>query len=157
MFKYMKVTIFLVAVLLLFTHSAFAQTRIYVGNLSLGLKDQDLENLFAAYGDVNSAHITTDKDTERSKGFGFVVMAHADEAQAAITALNGSEVDGRKIVVNEANPSGLTPKVGQEKGSATVLGHKDKVRVFEQLGWRGPAVARLLRRHSRAGWRDRMA
>lgn len=124
----------------MFAHSAFAQTRIYVGNLSLGLKDQDLENLFAAFGDVNSAHITTDKDTERSKGFGFVVMAHADEAQAAITALNGSEVDGRKIVVNEANPSGLTPKVGRNKRSATVLGRKGNVRVFQELGWRGQRV-----------------
>ena len=78
--------------------------NIYVGNLSWNLKDQDLSNLFASHGEVVSAKIVTDKFTGRSKGFGFVEMANDDQAQAAITALNGSEVDGRNIVVNESRP-----------------------------------------------------
>ena len=78
--------------------------NIYVGNLSWNLKDQDLANLFASYGEVTSAKIVTDKFTNRSKGFGFVEMADDAAAQAAIAALNGSEVDGRNIVVNESRP-----------------------------------------------------
>jgi len=78
--------------------------NIYVGNLSWNLKDQDLQNLFASHGEVTSAKIVLDKFTNRSKGFGFVEMANDDEAQAAITALNGTEVDGRNIVVNESRP-----------------------------------------------------
>src|ERR1044072_8297296 len=78
--------------------------NIYVGNLSWNLKDQDLSNLFASYGEVTSAKIVTDKFTNRSKGCGFVEIDNDDQAQAAITALNGSEVDGRNIVVNESRP-----------------------------------------------------
>lgn len=78
--------------------------NIYVGNLSWNLKDQDLSNLFASHGEVTSAKIVTDKFTNRSKGFGFVEMPNDDQAQAAITALNGTEVDGRNIVVNESRP-----------------------------------------------------
>ena len=78
--------------------------NIYVGNLSWNLKDQDLSNLFASHGEVVSAKIVLDKFTNRSKGFGFVEMANDEQAQAAITALNGTEVDGRNIVVNESRP-----------------------------------------------------
>ncbi|MFM7672266.1 MAG: RNA recognition motif domain-containing protein [Bacteroidota bacterium] len=78
--------------------------NIYVGNLSWNLKDQDLANLFAEYGEVTSAKIINDKFTGRSKGFGFVEMANDEQAQAAIAALNGSAVDGRNIVVNESRP-----------------------------------------------------
>ena len=78
--------------------------NIYAGNLSWSLKDQDLQNLFATHGEVSSAKIVTDKFTGRSKGFGFVEMPNDDQAQAAIAALNGSEVDGRNIVVNESRP-----------------------------------------------------
>ncbi|MBI5857531.1 MAG: RNA-binding protein [Sphingobacteriales bacterium] len=78
--------------------------NIYAGNLSWNLKDQDLQNLFATHGEVSSAKIVTDKFTGRSKGFGFVEMPNDDQAQAAIAALNGSEVDGRNIVVNESRP-----------------------------------------------------
>jgi RNA recognition motif-containing protein len=78
--------------------------NIYVGNLSWNLKDQDLANLFAPHGEVTSAKIVNDKFTNRSKGFGFVEMANDDQAQAAIAALNGTEVDGRNIVVNESRP-----------------------------------------------------
>ena len=78
--------------------------NIYVGNLSWNLKDGDLANLFAQYGEVTSAKIITDKFTGRSKGFGFVEMANDEQAQAAIAALNGSAVDGRNVVVNESRP-----------------------------------------------------
>jgi len=78
--------------------------NIYVGILSWNLKDQDLSNLFATHGEVTSAKIVTDKFTNRSKGFGFVEMPNDDQAQAAIAALNGTEVDGRNIVVNESRP-----------------------------------------------------
>ena len=76
--------------------------NIYVGNISWGLKDQDLENVFAEYGTVDSAKIITDRATGRSRGFGFVEMS--DGAEAAIEALNGTEVDGRELVVNESRP-----------------------------------------------------
>ena len=78
--------------------------NIYVGNLSWNLKDQDLANLFAPFGEVTSAKIVMDKFTQRSKGFGFVEMKDDTQAQAAIAQLNGSEVDGRNLVVNESRP-----------------------------------------------------
>ncbi len=78
--------------------------NIYVGNLSWNLKDQDLQDLFSSHGSVSSAKIVLDKFTNRSKGFGFVEMDNDDEAQAAISALNGTELDGRNIVVNESRP-----------------------------------------------------
>ena len=78
--------------------------NIYVGNLSWGLKDQDLADLFAPHGEVASAKIVMDKFTQRSKGFGFVDMPNDEQAQAAIAQLNGSEVDGRNLVVNESRP-----------------------------------------------------
>ena len=76
--------------------------NIYVGNISWGLTDQDLENVFAEYGTVDSAKIITDRATGRSRGFGFVEMS--DGAEAAIEAVNGTEVDGRELVVNESRP-----------------------------------------------------
>ena len=76
--------------------------NIYVGNLSWGMSDQDLENLFAEHGTVTSAKIITDRMTNRSRGFGFVEMS--DGAEAAIEALNETEVEGRKLVVNESRP-----------------------------------------------------
>jgi RNA recognition motif-containing protein len=82
----------------------FSKMNIYVGNLSWGLKDQDLANMFAPFGEVASAKIVTDKFTQRSKGFGFVEMPNDEEAQAAIAQLNGSEVEGRNLVVNESRP-----------------------------------------------------
>jgi RNA recognition motif-containing protein len=88
----------------LFCFLNFSQMNIYVGNLSWGLKDQDLANLFSPFGEVASAKIVMDKFTQRSKGFGFVEMPNDDQAQAAIAQLNGSEVDGRNLVVNESRP-----------------------------------------------------
>ena len=76
--------------------------NIYVGNISWGLSDQDLENVLAEYGTVTSAKIITDRMTIRSRCFGFVEMS--DGAEAAIEALNGTEVDGRELVVNESRP-----------------------------------------------------
>ena len=78
--------------------------NIYVGNLSWNLKDQDLTDLFTPFGEVASAKIVLDKFTQRSKGFGFVEMPNDDQAQAAIAQLNGSEIDGRNLVVNESRP-----------------------------------------------------
>src|SRR3982751_535509 len=78
--------------------------NIYVGNLSWGLKDQDLANLFTPYGELSAAKIVRDKFTQRSKGFGFVEMPNDEQAQAAIAQLNGSEVEGRNLVVNESRP-----------------------------------------------------
>jgi len=93
--------------------------NIYVGNLSWGLKDQDLANLFAPFGEVSSAKIVTDKFTQRSKGFGFVEMASDEEAQAAIAQLNGTEVEGRSLVVNESRPK-------QEGGGGGGGGYKKR-------------------------------
>ena len=76
--------------------------NIYVGNISWGLSDQDLENVFAEHGTVTSAKIITDGATGRSRGFGFVEMS--DGGEAAIESLNGTEVDGRELVVNESRP-----------------------------------------------------
>ncbi len=78
--------------------------KIYVGNLSYGVTDAMLEQLFAAHGTVQSAQVIMDRDTGRSKGFGFVEMSSDAEAQAAITALNLKEVEGRALTVNEARP-----------------------------------------------------
>jgi RNA recognition motif-containing protein len=78
--------------------------RLYVGNLTYGTTDATLRQLFEAHGSVTSAQVIMDRDTGRSKGFGFVEMGSDDEAQAAITALNGQQVDGRALTVNEARP-----------------------------------------------------
>src|SRR5258708_32169997 len=78
--------------------------KLYVGNLSYGVSDSDLEEMFGAHGTVESAQVIMDRDTGRSKGFGFVEMGSDQEAQAAITALNGKEVEGRSLTVNEARP-----------------------------------------------------
>ena len=78
--------------------------NIYVGNLSYNTSEEDLRSAFESYGRVDSARIIIDKMTNRSKGFGFVEMANSSEAQAAISALNGKDLDGRSISVNEARP-----------------------------------------------------
>jgi len=78
--------------------------KLYVGNLAYGVSDSVLEQLFAAHGTVQSAQVIMDRDTGRSKGFGFVEMGSDQEAQAAIQALNGKEVEGRALTVNEARP-----------------------------------------------------
>jgi RNA recognition motif-containing protein len=79
-------------------------SKLYVGNLSYNTNGSDLEQLFSQHGTVQSAEVISDRDTGRSKGFGFVQMGSDDEAQAAIAALNGQEHDGRQLTVNEAKP-----------------------------------------------------
>ena len=90
--------------------------NLYVGNLSFRVKDDELNALFAQYGTVISAHVITDRETQRSKGFGFVEMADDAEAQAAISALNGKENNGRALTVNEAKPREPRPFGGRPHG-----------------------------------------
>jgi RNA recognition motif-containing protein len=78
--------------------------KLYVGNLSYSVGDSDLQQLFAACGTVVSAQVIMDRETGRSKGFGFVEMSTDQEAQSAIAACNGKEVEGRAMNVNEARP-----------------------------------------------------
>lgn len=78
--------------------------KLYVGNLSYSVSSSDLEKLFAEFGSVTSAQVITDRDTGRSKGFGFVEMGNDSEAQAAIRGLHDKENDGRPLTVNEAKP-----------------------------------------------------
>ncbi|MBN1531459.1 MAG: RNA-binding protein [Spirochaetes bacterium] len=86
--------------------------NIYVGNLSYGLNDKDLEKLFSPFGAVTESKIIIDRDTGRSKGFGFVEMANQAEGEEAIKQLDGKEIDGRKIKVNEAKPKTDRPRRG---------------------------------------------
>ena len=78
--------------------------NLYVGNLAYSMRDDDLNNLFATHGTVDAARVIMDRIAGRSKGFGFVEMSDEAAAKAAIEAINGTEVDGRNIVVNEARP-----------------------------------------------------
>jgi len=86
--------------------------KLYVGNLSFNTTGADLEQLCAQHGTVQSAQVIQDRDTGRSKGFGFVEMSSDEEAQAAIAALNGQEHDGRALTVNEAKPKEDRPRGG---------------------------------------------
>ncbi len=78
--------------------------KIYVGNLGFSVTNEDLKTKFAQYGNVDSAKVITDRDTGRSKGFGFVEMSNSQEANEAITSLHGSDYQGRAMTVNEAKP-----------------------------------------------------
>jgi cold-inducible RNA-binding protein len=84
--------------------------KLYVGNMSYSVDSSALEQMFSAYGKVESAQVIMDRDTGRSKGFGFVEMSSDSEAQAAIAALNGKETDGRALTVNEAKPREDRPR-----------------------------------------------
>ena len=79
-------------------------TNLYVGNLSFGTDDSSLNELFTEFGTVDSAKVITDRDSGRSRGFGFVEMSSEDEANAAISGLDGKEIDGRALKVNQAKP-----------------------------------------------------
>lgn len=83
---------------------SFVGSKLYVGNLNYRVGDADLERTFAAYGTVKSAQVVMDRATGRSRGFGFVEMGSDQEAQAAIAGLNGKDMDGRNLMVNEARP-----------------------------------------------------
>src|SRR6185436_1791337 len=78
--------------------------KLYVGNLAYSVRDDDLQQAFAQFGTVSSAKVMMDRDTGRSKGFGFVEMGSDAEAQSAINGMNGQALDGRALVVNEARP-----------------------------------------------------
>jgi RNA recognition motif-containing protein len=78
--------------------------RIYVGNLSFDTTESDLKRAFEAHGSVDSANLVSDRDSGRSRGFGFVEMSNNSEAEAAIQALNGQDLQGRSLTVNEARP-----------------------------------------------------
>jgi len=86
--------------------------KIYVGNISYGVEESELENLFSQYGTVLSARIITDRYTNQSKGFGFVEMEDESAADTAISALNGTELDRRELRVNEARDREDRPKRG---------------------------------------------
>ncbi|MCH9812143.1 RNA-binding protein [bacterium] len=87
-----------------FRRLVLAEKKIYVGNIPYSLDNDSLKELFDEFGAVESAQIISDRDTGRSKGFAFVEMSNSEEAQAAIEAMNGKEVDGRTLTVNEAKP-----------------------------------------------------
>ena len=87
-------------------------SKLYVGNLSYNTTSSDLEQLFSQHGTVQSAEVIADRDSGRSKGFGFVQMGSDEEAQAAIAAVNGQQHDGRTLTVNEAKPREDRPRGG---------------------------------------------
>lgn len=86
--------------------------RLFVGGLPFSTTSEELEELFAAHGTVASARVITDRDTQRSKGFGFVEFENDEEGKAAEKALNGSELGGRTLTVNEARPQEDRPRGG---------------------------------------------
>lgn len=83
--------------------------KLYVGNLSYSVRDDDLQQQFSAFGNVQSAKVMMERDTGRSKGFGFVEMSNAEEAQAAIEGLHGQNMGGRDLTVNIARPMEARP------------------------------------------------
>ncbi len=87
--------------------------KLYVGNLPYSVSDSDLQQMFEAHGTVVSAQVIMDRDTGRSKGFGFVEMSSDAEAQAAVDAMNGKDINGRPLTVNEARPK---PEGGGGRG-----------------------------------------
>jgi RNA recognition motif-containing protein len=91
--------------------------KLYVGNLGYDVTNAELETLFEAHGAVKSAEIIMDRETGRSKGFGFVEMGNDNEARAAITALNGQASNGRAMTVNEARPREDRPRSGGYGGN----------------------------------------
>jgi len=99
-------------------------SKIYVGGLPYAVTDSQLTTLFAAHGTVESARVVTDKFTGQSRGFGFVEMSTSEEAASAITALNGSQMDGRTLTVNEAKP--MEPRSGGGRSGGGRFGGGEK-------------------------------
>lgn len=87
-------------------------TKLFIGSLAWGTTDDSLQDFFSQVGTVVSANVIVDRETNRSKGFGFVEMSSDEEAKAAVEQLNGKELDGRAIVVNEARPREERPRTG---------------------------------------------
>ncbi len=102
--------------------------KLYVGNLSFNTSDQELQNLFSQSGTVESAHIINDRETGRSRGFGFVEMSSQSEGNTAINDINGKEVDGRSLVVNEA-------KQREDRGNSNFGGGNNKGRGGRTNRW----------------------
>ena len=100
--------------------------KLYVGNLAYGVTDSDLQRIFEAHGTVQSAQVIMDRDTGRSKGFGFVEMSNAEEGDKAITALNGSQFGGRAINVNEARPKAERAGGGGGRGDRGERGERGR-------------------------------
>jgi len=84
--------------------------KLYVGNLPYSFRDTDLQEAFGAYGQVSSANVAMERDSGRSRGFGFVEMSSSEQAQAAIEGLNGKDIGGRGLVVNVAKPQAPRPR-----------------------------------------------
>ena len=102
--------------------------KLYCGNLSFNVSSSDLEQLFSQFGSVESAQVIADRETGRSKGFGFVEMASEQEAQAAINGLNETEHDGRALTVNEARPREDRESRGGRGGGGYRGGQRDRGR-----------------------------
>ena len=113
--------------------------NIYVGNLAYSITDDDLREAFAAFGEVSRASVIMDRDTGRSKGFGFVEMPDDNEARTAISELDGKDIEGRAIKVNEARPrtdrrgGGGAPRWSRYRRSAGAEGDGD----LRRVGWTG--------------------
>lgn len=97
--------------------------KLYIGNLSYDTTDADLQSAFSAHGEVRSAQVVTDRDTGRSRGFGFVEMDDRAQAEAAISALNGAQLQGRTLIVNEARPREDRPRNGGGYGGGSRGGY----------------------------------
>ncbi len=97
--------------------------KLYVGNLSFAVDSSALAQMFAEYGNVESATVVSDRETGRSRGFGFIEMSNGDEAQAAIEALNGREHGGRTLTVNDAKPREERPREDRPRGNRFGGGH----------------------------------
>ena len=121
--------------------------KLYVGNLTYRTNSSDLEQLFSQYGSVQSAEVISDRDTGRSKGFGFVEMSTDAEAKAAIDGLHDSEVDGRRLTVNEARPR--EPRTGGGGGGGGWRGG------WRWRRWRGGGAGRSRLRRDGGGYGDR--
>lgn len=91
-------------------------TKIYVGGLPYSVTDGRLQEIFSAHGSVQSANVISDKFTGQSRGFGFVEMSSGSEAQSAISSLNGTQLDGRTLTVNEAKPMARRENGGRDNG-----------------------------------------
>jgi cold-inducible RNA-binding protein len=103
-------------------------TKLFVGNLSFNTTENDLQDAFAAHGTVTEANLMTDRATGRPRGFGFVTMSSPEEAQNAISALNGANLDGRNLTVNEARPreerTGGGFRSGRDGGARAAYGRR---------------------------------
>lgn len=97
--------------------------KLYVGNLPYSVRDDDLQQAFSAFGEVGSAKVMMERDTGRSKGFGFVEMGNDEQAQAAIEGMNGQDFGGRNLVVNEARP--MTPRPPRTGGGGFGGGRRE--------------------------------